>query len=414
MTQASAKMNALTDPEIRLLLPEDDAPAGEPIELSIVVPALNEEQTIALFVDWCKEGLQNAGVAGEILIVDSSTDRTAEIALAHGARVLKTPRRGLGRAYIDAIPFIRGKYVIMGDCDCTYDFRELKGFVEAFRRGMEYVMGTRFRGFIEDGAMPPLHRYFGTPVTTWMLNRIYRSRFTDIHCGMRGVTLEALQRMHLSSQGWEYASEMVLKSVHLKLATSEVPVRFYKDREGRLSHHRRTGWLSPWLAGWANLRAMFIYGPYFFLEKPGVLLLILGLLLSTPVVAGPVSLGPITLSLYWSFLGLSLNILGLQCIYMSILSRVILDLRGDVREKWLRRFRYDRSVLISVILSLGGVTLNIPFVMLYVGSGMLLPRTVGRENFLAVFGLFLIVAAFINFTFTLVLHAAAALRRGRG
>lgn len=398
----------MSDAQISLLIPVNDV-AGD-VEVSIVVPALNEEVTIGAFIAWCHEGLLKAGATGEILIIDSSTDRTAEIALAAGARVLKTPRRGLGRAYIDAVPFIRGKYVIMGDCDCTYDFRELKEFVDEFRRGTEYIMGTRFRGYIEPGAMPPLHRYFGTPLTTWILNRIYKSEFSDIHCGMRGVRLDALKRMRLSSQSWEYASEMVVKAVHLKLSSCEVPTRFYKDREGRVSHHRRAGWLSPWLAGWTNLRAMFVYGPYFFLEIPGFVLLALGLLLSAPVVVGPIKIGAVTLSLYWSFLGLSLNLLGLQCLYMSILSRVILDFRGDVRRKWLRRFHYDRSVLISVILFAGGVVLNLPFVQLYVGGGMALPRTVGRENFQAVFGLFLIMAAFMNFTFTLVLHAAAHVR----
>src|SRR5207247_7838296 len=127
-----------------------------------------------------------AGVSGEVLIVDSSQDRTAELALARGARVLKTPRRGLGRAYIDALPFVRGRYMLMGDADCTYDFRALAPFVERFRERYEFVMGSRWRGTIEPGSMPRLHQYFGTPVTTWILNRLYSSRFSDIHCGMRG------------------------------------------------------------------------------------------------------------------------------------------------------------------------------------------------------------------------------------
>jgi len=397
-----------TDPEVRLLLPDNDDTGSDDIEVSIVVPALNEAATVGLFVEWCLEGLRKAGTRGEILIVDSSTDDTAAIALAGGARVLKTPRRGLGRAYIDAIPFIRGKLVIMGDCDCTYDFRELAPFVDEFRRGAEYIMGSRFRGGIEPGSMPLLHRYFGTPLTTFILNRIYGSRFTDIHCGMRAITTDALHRMNLQSQGWEYASEMVLKAVHLGLATSEVPVRFYKDRDGRVSHHRRAGWLSPWQAGWGNLREMFIYGPFFFLEKPGFVLLVLGLFLSAPMIVGQIAIGPVTLSLYWSLLGLSINILGLQCIYMSILSRVVLDFRGDAREKWVRRFRYNRSLLLSLLAFLAGIVFNLPLLALYLSEEMRLPRAVGRENFLAVFGLFLIIAAFMNFTFTLLIHSISA------
>src|SRR5438477_4601672 len=163
--------------DIDLYIPPDDV--AEP-EISIVIPALNEELNIAEFVRWCQAGLASANVRGEILIVDSSTDRTAELALRGGARVLKTPKRGLGRAYIDAIPYIRGKYILIGDADCTYDFRLLEPFVEKFHQGYQYIMGSRFRGSIEPDAMPALHRYLGTPVTTWILNILYATRFSDI------------------------------------------------------------------------------------------------------------------------------------------------------------------------------------------------------------------------------------------
>jgi glycosyltransferase involved in cell wall biosynthesis len=186
------------DPELTFLLPENDV---EDPEFSIVVPALNEEITIGEFVAWCKQGIAAAQVKAEIIIIDSSSDRTAEIAVAGGARVLKTPKRGLGRAYIDAIPYIRGKYVLMGDADCTYDFREIRPFVQKFRTGAEFVMGSRFKGSIEKGAMPPLHRYFGTPLTTWILNVMYGTKFSDIHCGMRGVTLDARRHTNPNSLG---------------------------------------------------------------------------------------------------------------------------------------------------------------------------------------------------------------------
>ena len=255
-----------TPTRIALLVPTIDEPA--PL-VSIVVPALNESITVETFVQWCQEGLAAAGVRGEIVIVDSSTDATPQLALSAGARVLRVPKRGLGRAYIDAVPYIRGRYVIMGDADCTYDFRQLSDFVERFEDGFEYVMGSRWAGSIEKGAMPWLHQRLGTPITTWILNRLYRSRFTDIHCGMRGITLDALQRMEIQSQSWEYASEMVLKSVHMELRTAEVPVHFLKDQEGRVSHHRRMGWFSPFQAAWINLRAMFVYGADFFVYGPG-------------------------------------------------------------------------------------------------------------------------------------------------
>src|SRR5262245_14867987 len=336
------------DKELQLLFPDNDV--TDP-ELSIVIPALNEELTIGQFVDWCHEGLRHAHIKGEILIVDSSSDRTAEIALSKGARVLKAPKRGLGRAYIDALPFIRGKYVLMGDADCTYDFRKLTPFMESFRCGDEYVMGSRFRGYIERGAMPPLHQYLGTPVTTWILNVLYASRFSDIHCGMRGITRRALVRMDLQSQSWEYASEMVLKSVRMNLRTAEVPVHFLKDPEGRLSHHKRAGWLSPWHAAWINLKAMFVYGADFFLYRPGLVLLSCGLLLTIPMTFGPIAVGPITFSLYWMLFGLTLAVLGLHGFYVGSLVRILYDYEGVMTRRWLRAFSYTRSVLSSLLVS---------------------------------------------------------------
>jgi glycosyltransferase involved in cell wall biosynthesis len=399
------------DPEISLAVPPNDVEAPE---FSIVIPALNEELTIADFVAWCHEGMNKAGVRGEILIVDSGKDRTMELALAGGARVLKTPKRGLGRAYQDALPFIRGKYVIMGDCDCTYDFRELAPFVEKFRGGAEFVMGSRFRGYIEPGSMPPLHRYLGTPVTTWILNVIFASHFSDIHCGMRGISKDALARMDIRSQSWEYASEMVLKSVHMRLRTEEVPIRFLKDREGRLSHHKRSGWFSPWHAAWINLRAMFIYGADFFLFKPGVLLLVVGSLLALPLSFGPITLGPVTLSLHWMLLGMSLALLGLQCIYMGILSQVFFDYTGEVTAKWFRRFSYTRAVGLSgAVFALGFVCAAL-LLRMYFQMGLRLPEAENDPmNYLGFTGLMLMIAGFMSFTFTLILHATAVAVRKR-
>jgi glycosyltransferase involved in cell wall biosynthesis len=397
------------DPDVRLLLPAGDV--AEP-EFSIVIPALNEELTIADFITWCHEGMKKAGVAGEILIVDSGTDRTTELALAGGARVLKTPKRGLGRAYLDALPHIRGKYVLMGDCDCTYDFRELVPFVEKFRGGAEFIMGSRFRGYIEPGSMPPLRRYLGTPVTTWILNVIFASHFSDIHCGMRGITREALSRMDLRSQSWEYASEMVLKSVHMALRTEEVPIRFLKDRDGRLSHHKRAGWFSPWQAAWINLRAMFVYGANFFLFKPGLVLLVFGLLLTFPLSFGPVTLGPITFSLHWMLLGVSLANLGLQCVYMGILSQVFFDYSGRRTEAWFRRFPYNRTVALSAGLFGTGLVLAALLALTYARNGFRLLEYFS-VNHLGVTGLLFMVAGFMTFTFTLMLHSTAVVVRRR-
>ena len=370
------------------------------------MPALDEALTIADFVEWCRQGLRDAGVAGEVLIVDSSDDATAEIALAGGARVLKTPRRGLGRAYIDALPFIRGRYVVMGDADCTYDFRQLGVFVRAFREGYEFVMGSRWRGSIEPGSMPALHRYVGTPFTTWILNRVYGSKFSDIHCGMRGITRDALERMDISSQSWEYASEMVLKSVHMDLRTTEVPVRFLKDRDGRLSHHKRSGWLSPFRAAWINLRAMFVYGADFFALKPGLVLLTVGLLFTVPLAFGPVTIGSITFSLYWMLLGAMLTILGLQSVFLGCIAQVLYDYSGRARRRWARMFRYTRTVVLAGVMFVAGAALSIPLIVEYVTNDWSLPGDIDPEGYLAVLGLLAMISSFMAFTNTLLLHAA--------
>ena len=399
---APSEMAAPIRSDVELLLPKDDV--GDP-ELTILIPAMNEELTVGDFVAWCHEGIREAGVVGEILIVDSSTDRTAEIALEGGARVLRTPRRGLGRAYIDALPYVRGRYVVMGDADCTYDFRQVGLFVKALQDGNEYAMGSRWRGSIEPGAMPKLHQYFGTPITTWALNVLFGSRFSDIHCGMRGITRDALLRMGLVSQSWEYASEMVLKSVRMGLKTVEVPVTFLKDRDGRLSHHKRSGWFSPFHAAWINLRAMFIHGAEFFLFKPGIVMFTLGLLLTLPLSFGPIRVGPATLDLDSMFIGMVLSVIGLQSIYFGCLAHVFLDYTDRNRDRLRRLFDYTKAVLVSAVLFFVGFALDVAFAVYYVQHSFRLPEPRATINYLAITGLLFMATGFSTFCFTLLLHA---------
>jgi glycosyltransferase involved in cell wall biosynthesis len=399
------------DPEIDLLIPDGDV--DDPV-LTILIPALNEELTVTDFVRWCKEGLEAAGVEGEILIVDSGDDRTTERALAGGARVLRTPRRGLGRAYIDALPYVRGRWIVMGDADCTYDFRQLAPFVAGFEDDYEYVMGSRWKGSIEAGSMPALHRYFGTPLTTFILNVVYSSKFSDIHCGMRGITKDALERMNLQSQSWEYASEMVLKSVHMELRTTEVPVTFLKDREGRQSHHKREGWLSPFKAAWINLQAMFIYGSHFFLLKPGIVMMVIGLLLTLPLTFGDLDLGFVTLSLNTQFLGAAVLAIGTQAFFMGCIAQVLFDYTGRATRRWSRLFPYTRSVLISFALILGGILATLPLIVTFSDSGFLLERANTIPNHLAVTGLAAVITGAQLFGFVLVLLGTIiATTRGR-
>jgi hypothetical protein len=204
---------------------------------------------------------------------------------------------------------------------------------------------------------------------------------------------------------------MVLKSVHMELRTEEVPIRFLKDREGRLSHHKRSGWFSPWHAAWINLRAMFVYGADFFLYKPGLVLLALGLLLTLPLSFGSITVGPIMFSLHWMQLGVSLSILGLQCIYMGILSQVLFDYTGAATKRWFGRFPYTRTVVIAAVLFGTGLAAASNLAAHYVSNRFLLTEGVPTNN-LGVTGLLLMISGFMTFTFTLLLHAIpVAVRR---
>jgi glycosyltransferase involved in cell wall biosynthesis len=372
----------------------------EAVEVSIVVPCLNEELTIGEFVDWCTEGLAAAGVSGEVLIVDSSSDRSPIIAAEHGARVIDVPQRGLGRAYIEAIPHVRGEIAILGDCDLTYDFREIEGFVAAIREGHEFVMGTRTKGEIEPGAMPALHRYFGSPATTLMFNVIYGTRFSDIHCGMRAITRDALERMGLESHGWEYASEMILKAHKLRMRTTEVPVRFWKDREGRESHLKRGGWTTPWVAGWNSLRVMFLYAPDFFMLRPGIALLLLGLALSGMLAAGPFVLLGIGFNLHWMMLGVVAATVGYGAVQSALLARVFFDFDPRFTDRMLTRLTYNRGMLASGLLILAGLVPNVELLVRWVSADLHLHAI----QYSSVFGLLLMILGFQTFGFTLLLQ----------
>ena len=321
--------------------------------------------------------------------------------------MLKTPKRGLGRAYIDAIPFIRGRYVLMGDADCTYDFRDIQAFVDKFRAGAEFVMGSRFKGSIEQGAMPPLHRYFGTPLTTWILNVMYGTRFSDIHCGMRGITLDALKRINLVSQSWEYASEMVLKSVHLNLTTSEVPVSFLNAPEGRVSHLVQGGWSTPWKAGWINLKAMFVFGADFFLIVPGLLLLVLGSVPLVLLAAGPRTVGEITFSVNSMLVALVVSILGLQFILIGAIAQSLYDTVGRKRQRWLSLFAYTRTTLLAVAVFLVGLLLDLHFVAAFAAEKYHMSEPLIAANHMAIFGMFLMMSSLIVFVSMLLIHAVA-------
>jgi len=247
-----------------------------------------------------------------------------------------------------------------------------------------------------------LHRYFGTPLTTWILNRIYRSRYSDIHCGMRGLTREAFERIDLQSQSWEYASEMVLKAARLNLTTAEVPVKFYKDREGRFRHDRSLGWLSPWIAGWLNLKVMLVYTPDSFLLKPGILLTIIGAVISIALAAGPLTIGGVGFSLYWMLFGVTCVTLGYSSIQIGVLARVMHGLRPQSLKRLRNVFSYDRGMLLAGSCGLVGSVLLGILVYRYLHSHFQLFEI----SHPAIFGLLLIIVGFQTFCFTLLLEMA--------
>lgn len=301
-------------------------------EVSVLIPTKNEEITIEKFINWVHEGFENAGVFGEIVLADSSTDKTAELAEKLGAKVVKVNRSGLGLAYRMAIPHLRGKYVLVGDADCTYDFRNIRPFLNALRMGDEFVMGSRFKGFIEKKSMPPHHRYFGTPLTTWFLTRMLNLPFSDIHCGMRGLTRELIQKLPFDEPGWEYAPEMIIQACKLTDRYSEVPISFFREPKGRISHFKRGkfSFLAPFKAGFGAVRVTLVHSidkllKYFGLIFAGI---------STAVVfilsLGPVEIAGIKFSSLTQIIGLACGILGWVAVLLGNLMSNIYEQKSTI------------------------------------------------------------------------------------
>lgn len=245
----------------------------EPImpELSIVIPAFNEERVIGICVKKAKEAFQRHRIDGEVVVADNnSTDQTSRIAETCGARVILAPKQGYGSSCIAGLEAARGQYLIMGDADDSYNFSEIMPFLERLREGREFVIGNRFRGKIEKGAMPFLHRHLGTPVLSSIVNLFFRTKFGDINCGMRGMTKSAFERMKLRALGMEFATEMVIKAALIKLKIDEVPCNLYKDKRNRAPH------LKTWTDGWRHLRFILLFKPQLTFFVPGIFLFCLG------------------------------------------------------------------------------------------------------------------------------------------
>ncbi|MBV9282012.1 MAG: glycosyltransferase [Chloroflexi bacterium] len=280
-------------------------PEGQVTVVSVVMPCLNEEKTIGACVAKALEGIRRTGLPGEVVVADNgSTDRSVEIATELGARVVHQPKRGYGNAYRAGFESARGKYIVMGDSDDTYDFTEIGALVDKLREGNDYVLGSRFGGTILPGAMPWLHQYIGNPVLTGILNFMFGIRSSDAHSGLRAFTRDAYRRMRLQTTGMEFASEMVINAARAKLTVAEVPITYY-PREGESK-------LRSFRDGWRHLRFMLLYSPDHLFVIPGAFLLVLGLFGMLWLVGGPKIVSGHFVDYHFMFVASFLTIVGFQ------------------------------------------------------------------------------------------------------
>ncbi len=329
-------------------------PAG--LELTVLMPCLNEAETLEVCIKKALGCIEKMGVRGEVLIADNgSTDGSQEIATRNGARVVNVTARGYGAALQGGIQAARGKFIIMADADDSYDFTALQPFVEKLREGHDLVMGNRFRGGIEPGAMPPLHRYLGNPVLSFIGRLFFCDNIRDFHCGLRGFTKEAAQRMDLQTTGMEFASEMVVKASLLKMNVFEVPTTLSPDGRSRPPH------LRSWRDGWRHLRFLLMYSPRWLFLYPGALLMVVGLLLVGLLYATPVTVGRVVFDIHTMLYAAAMVIVGFQGVLFALHTKVFAinegllpqDPKVDQLSKWINL----ESGLITggVLLALGVV-----------------------------------------------------------
>ena len=333
-----------------------DEPA---LELTILMPCLNEAETLAICIDKAQGYLARSGVRGEVVIADNgSTDGSQAIAEAHGARVVPIPARGYGAALIGGIRAARGRYVIMGDSDDSYDFSALEGFVEKLREGWQLVMGNRFKGGIKPGAMPPLHRYLGNPVLTGIGRLFFRSPSGDFHCGLRGFDREAILGLDLQTPGMEFASEMVIKATIAKLRITEVPTTLSPDGRSRPPH------LRSWRDGWRHLRFLLLFSPRWLFLYPGFALFSLGGLSMLALLLAPRRIGGVTFDIHTMlYAALAVN-LGFQAMLFWVFAKVY-GMRERIvpEDSWFRRLMasatLERGLIFSGALLILGISLGV-------------------------------------------------------
>lgn len=328
---------------------------GGEIELSIIMPCLNEAETVGTCISKARKFFELHGINGEIIVGDNgSTDGSREIAEKAGARVVPVAQRGYGAAIYHATLAAKGRYAIVGDSDDSYDFSDLLPFVEKLREGYDLVMGNRFLGGIRPGAMPWKNRYIGTPALTTIGRIFFKCPANDFNCGLRGYSLEAFSRMHLCTTGMEFASEMVIKATILKMRVAEVPTTLSPTGRSRAPH------LRPWRDGWRHLRFMLLYSPRWLFFYPGLFLIFVGGLFGIWLLPGTRTIFGVSLDIQTLLFCAAAVLLGFQAVLFTILAKVFLVNSGLLpRSKWFDRiFTYlnlERGILCGVLLLMAGL-----------------------------------------------------------
>jgi glycosyltransferase involved in cell wall biosynthesis len=325
------------------------------IELSVVLPCLNEAETLATCIKKARGSMEALGVAGEIVVADNgSTDGSQAIADSLGARVVPVPERGYGAALRTGIAAAGGRFVIMADADDSYALDDLGPFVDALRAGADLVMGNRFAGGIEPGAMPALHRYLGNPVLSWVGRLFFRVPINDFHCGMRGFRRDRVMELGLTTVGMEFASEMVVRSAINGLHITEVPTTLKPDGRSRAPH------LRTWRDGWRHLRFLLAFSPRWLFLYPAVFLVVAGAAVFTRLAIGPVTVGSVTFDIQTMIAAASAIIVGLQAGVLAMVSRAYASAlgllpRSDRVERFLDRFTLEWGLIAGFAMTLAGI-----------------------------------------------------------